>query len=81
MNLGLPRVTNPNLNDLRRARQSYAVNENLVASHPEIYRINLDQYENTRMPTRGENDTQKYTNDDLPSYEEIFISSKDQNKE
>jgi hypothetical protein len=88
MNAPLPRVTNPrhpNVTNIRspncynyRAQNLILTNsqrDNLAFNNPDVYQINLDQYQNRTMSNQQSVNFQKATKDDLPSYEEIVSSS------
>ena len=52
-------------------------NEITIDSYPDVYQIDLDHYESRRSSQQyQQNDVQKITQDDLPSYEQIISSAK-----
>jgi len=80
MNTPLPSVTNARVSNYYNYRVPHPVSnnrnhDNVIFENPDIYQIGLNQYPNGMMPNEHTVNFQKATKDDLPSYEDLFLSS------
>lgn len=78
LNIPLPNVTNSRFNSHCRVRLPNTINrndENLVLQNPDVYQISLNEYQNRSLTNEQQTNFQKATKDDLPSYEDIFLST------